>query len=88
MFFWSQAPLAMLSVLYGAVKGLSRSEWAVGQTVNTTSGFIRGHGASNLTHVSEYLGIPYAEPPIGDLRFQPPVILARRDTLDASKFVS
>lgn len=47
--------------------------WTVGQTVNTSSGPVRGHAAVNLTDVSEYLGIPYAQPPVGNLRFQPPV---------------
>jgi cholinesterase len=44
----------------------------VGQQVNTTSGIIRGHAASNRTEVSEYLGIPFAQPPVGELRFAAP----------------
>ncbi|KAI4154657.1 MAG: hypothetical protein LQ340_001544 [Diploschistes diacapsis] len=46
--------------------------WTVGQPVQTTSGTVAGHAASNLTHVSEYLGIPYAQPPLGALRFKAP----------------
>lgn len=41
-------------------------------TVNTTSGMVSGHAASNTTGVSEYLGIPFAAPPVGALRFAPP----------------
>lgn len=47
--------------------------YTVGQAVNTTSGLVHGHSAPNATEVSEYLGIPFAEPPIGNLRFAPPV---------------
>lgn len=35
--------------------------------VNTTSGRVRGHEKDGLI---EYLGIPYAEPPVGPLRFK------------------
>ncbi|BCS26843.1 uncharacterized protein APUU_51554A [Aspergillus puulaauensis] len=41
-------------------------------TVNTTSGMVSGHAAPNTTGVSEYLGIPFAQPPVGELRFAPP----------------
>jgi hypothetical protein len=33
--------------------------YSVGQTVQTTSGPVKGHSASGLSDVSEYLGIPY-----------------------------
>lgn len=44
----------------------------IGSTVNTTSGPVIGHPASDANQVSEYLGIPYAKPPSGQLRFEPP----------------
>ena len=44
----------------------------IGATVQTSSGAIVGHAARNRTRVSEYLGIPYAKPPLGDLRFAAP----------------
>ena len=44
-----------------------------GTPVNTTSGLVHGHRAPNATQVSEYLGIPFAQPPVGQLRFAPPV---------------
>jgi hypothetical protein len=62
--------------------------WAVGQAVNTTSGTIVGHAATNTTNVSEYLGIPYAQPPIGALRFAAPQPYQSNETFIASKFVS
>lgn len=41
-------------------------------TVKTTNGRVTGHQANNAASVIEYLGIPYAKPPVGDLRFAPP----------------
>ena len=37
---------------------------------NTTTGVLRGF--SPFPNVHAYLGIPYAEPPMGDFRFAPP----------------
>ncbi|XP_054166219.1 cholinesterase 1-like [Oppia nitens] len=45
--------------------------------VSTTSGIVEGHELEGLD-VNEYLGIPYAEPPVGDLRFARPVPLSIR----------
>ncbi|KAF7893938.1 hypothetical protein EAF00_007452 [Botryotinia globosa] len=42
-----------------------------GNGVQTSSGFVHGYAASK-TFVTEYLGIPYAQPPIGELRFAAP----------------
>ena len=62
--------------------------WQVGQTVNTTSGLITGHAASNLTQVSEYLGIPYAQPPVESQRFKAPQAYISSNAFNASTFVS
>lgn len=59
---------AVLSFLLSPVAGRS----APPPTANTTSGLIVGHAAPNRSEVSEFLGIRYAEPPVGDLRFAPP----------------
>ncbi|KAF7904343.1 hypothetical protein EAF00_001677 [Botryotinia globosa] len=50
-----------------------QSNWTVGQTVQTSSGPANGHPGLNNSQVSEYLGIPFAKPPVGDLRFAAPV---------------
>ncbi|XP_049850038.1 esterase FE4-like [Schistocerca gregaria] len=44
-------------------------------TVSTQEGDVRGQVESTYTNKTMYSfrGIPYAEPPVGDLRFQPPV---------------
>ncbi|KAN0115465.1 putative carboxylesterase [Hyaloscypha variabilis] len=41
-------------------------------TVRTSSGSVEGHFANKSSGVSEYLGIPFAKPPVGDLRWAPP----------------
>jgi len=41
--------------------------------VLTTNGKITGHPAPNVRNTVEFLGIPYAQPPIGPLRFAPPL---------------
>ncbi|KAL9615798.1 MAG: hypothetical protein Q9160_009248 [Pyrenula sp. 1 TL-2023] len=58
----------------------------VGQEVDTTSGIVRGHAAVNRTQVSEYLGIPFAKPPVNDLRFAAPEPYRSDAPFDASSF--
>ena len=60
---------------------------AVGATVQTSSGIVTGHAARNRTQVSEYLGIPYAQPPIGNLRFAEPQSYSSAKAFDASSYV-
>ena len=55
--------------------------------VRTSSGPVDGHGSRNLPDVSEYLGIPYAQPPLGSLRFQPPVRFNGTRAINASRYV-
>ncbi|PVH99374.1 carboxylesteras-like protein [Periconia macrospinosa] len=42
------------------------------ETVQTQNGAITGHRAWSADDVWEYLGIPYAQPPLGNLRFAAP----------------
>jgi hypothetical protein len=58
----------------------------VGACVRTSSGLIEGHAASR-PGVSEYLGIPYAFSPTGDLRFAPPVQYHGDGTVRANAYV-
>lgn len=61
----------------------------IGGAVNTTSGEVQGQVSNLRPNVSEYLGIPFAEPPIGDLRFKAPVpIQVSNETLNATDYVS
>jgi cholinesterase len=40
--------------------------------VKTQTGVVQGHNAVNRSDVFEFLGLPYAKAPLGDLRFAPP----------------
>ena len=64
------------------------ANWTVGQTVQTESGPVNGHAAKNNSQVSEYLGIPYGQAPVGDLRFAAPVKFTGNSSINGTSFVS
>ena len=64
-----------------------RCNFTVGQIVETSSGSVAGHAATTHPEVSEYLGIPYAQPPVGDLRFAAPLKYTGSSTINGSAFV-
>lgn len=78
------------AVAWATLHGVEQREsnWTVGQTVQTTSGPVNGHPATNASQVSEYLGIPFAQAPIGDLRFAAPQKYTGSDTHNGTVFVS
>ena len=55
--------------------------------VNTSSGPVEGHIATNAENVYEYLGIPYAQPPVGELRFAAPQPYVGNNTINGTSFV-
>ncbi|KAL8995953.1 MAG: hypothetical protein Q9169_004426 [Polycauliona sp. 2 TL-2023] len=65
-------------------------EHAPSHQVQTSNGLIIGHGAPNASSVIEYLGIPYAQPPIGDLRFAAPVAIQgdTKSIFNASHYIT
>lgn len=65
-----------------------QTNWTIGQTVQTNSGPVSGHPAKNDSQVSEYLGIPFGQAPVGDLRFAAPVSFKGSKPLNGSSFVS
>lgn len=78
--------LGVALTISGAQCSVLPRTFDVGHQVNTTSGIIRGHAAANRSEVSEYLGIPFAQPPIGDLRFAAPQPLRSSLPVDASSY--
>ncbi|KAJ7920629.1 cholinesterase precursor [Mycena leptocephala] len=52
----------------------------------TSSGEIIGHPASSRPAVMEFLGIPFARSPIGELRFAPPVAFENKGIINATTF--
>lgn len=55
--------------------------------VNTTSGEAAGHASAKNPSVSEYLGIPFAQPPLGNLRFAPPQPYKSTGFINGTSFV-
>ncbi|CAI4214368.1 unnamed protein product [Parascedosporium putredinis] len=75
---------ALLSASASFAEAQRLSEWIPGQLVNTTSGPVLGQASAWQPLVSEYLGVPYAQPPVGALRFAAPAAL-KRDAANASE---
>jgi cholinesterase len=73
-----------------ALAASNTGSWTPGQEVQTQSGLIKGHVAAwpAGSQISEYLGIPYAKPPVGSLRFAPPELNKSNATFVADKYVS
>ena len=57
-----------------------------GLVVSTTSGELHGFIDQSTPLVRKFFGIPYAEPPIGDLRFAPPQTKASEGVVNATAF--
>lgn len=77
-----------LSATRSLINHRKNDTWVIGQTVSTTSGPVQGHAASDASQVSEYLGIPFAQPPTGRLRFEPPVAYNGSSTINGTDYVS
>lgn len=80
------AAAAAAASLFGPVFATEQSA----ARVLTTSGTLVGHQASNRSCVTEFLGIRYAEAPVGELRFAAPkkYVAAKGTVFEASEWVS
>lgn len=57
-----------------------------GLVVQTTSGEIHGFINQTTPQVRQFLGVPYAEPPIGNLRFAAPETKSKGSPIKATTF--
>jgi len=75
-----------LFALAGLAHSTEHGSNSEGPIVKTSSGSVRGYYPHST--VRAFLGIPYAEPPIGTLRFKPPVPYKPKEdkTLEATRF--
>lgn len=78
----------MRALLFLAALVLTTELSSANYTVQTSNGPITGHPAPGVDSVREFLGIPYARPPVGNLRFLPPERHAKKEPFIASNFVS
>jgi para-nitrobenzyl esterase len=76
--------LATGALATSSVTAHEPEERAKGPVVQTTDGPVRGF--VNSSGVNVFLGIPYAAPPVGDLRWKPPAPPASHDLLDATQY--
>jgi para-nitrobenzyl esterase len=58
-----------LGALCAALPGVAAAQTPLNAVVETKEGPVQGFVTSGVT---EFLGVPYAEPPVGPLRWQPP----------------
>ncbi|KAB8235658.1 Alpha/Beta hydrolase protein [Aspergillus alliaceus] len=72
------APVLLLGLIARSVAG---------PVAHTSNGDIVGHSSPVHPEVTEYLGIPYAAPPVGELRFEPPQAYHGRPRYVASRYV-
>lgn len=78
--------VGFVSLVSVATSSPAHKPFTIGEEVYTTSGIIRGHAAMNRNQVSEYLGIPFAKPPVNDLRFASPERYLSKAQFNASSF--
>lgn len=63
-------PLAILAAVFTSFKFSAQAQSSPSLQVKTASGVVEG---KEIGSVHAFLGIPYAAPPVGDLRWKPPV---------------
>jgi len=62
----------ILNLLGSLAVAAGRSTYSSELIVRTTHGPVQGQYSPSSSSVREFLGIPYAAPPTGNLRFMPP----------------
>jgi hypothetical protein len=75
-------------VIFCAIARLASDQqtWTVGQGgVETTSGKLSGMPSTNAANVSQYLGIPFAQPPVVPNRWLKPLDFKSTTEIKATK---
>src|SRR6476660_7947552 len=85
LMFLSATALAGMAVASAPALAKNGNGNGNGPTVVTTDGPVRGIVKNG---VNQFLGIPYAAPPTGDLRWKPPAPPAHHALLDATEFAN
>jgi cholinesterase len=79
---------SLLTLAFGLGIADAQTSWKVGNEVKTTSGTVLGQASKWQPEVSEYLGVPFAKPPEGDLRWAAPeTITDSSKVINATKYV-
>lgn len=81
---WSQSLLISFATLLSFSRATATPNEAL--IVKTTSGEIHGFINHTSPDVRQFLGIPYAEAPIGDLRFAPPKTKTKGAAIKATTY--
>ncbi|OCL09500.1 para-nitrobenzyl esterase [Glonium stellatum] len=74
--------LALTVVVIFSRKVAAVSSLSISTSVGTVYGLING----TTPNVAQFLGVPYAEPPIGDLRWLPAIPKSKVGSIDATAF--
>lgn len=64
--------LSSVAAIVPVHRGVAGQTCGNGLTVRTTSGELHGFINATAPWTRQFLGVPYAEPPVGSLRFKPP----------------
>jgi len=78
--------LVVLLASLGTVSSSEPSNDTAGLIVQTTSGEVHGFINQTAPLVRQFLGVPYAEPPLGALRFAPPQTKTKGRPISATAF--
>ncbi|CAM1506982.1 Fc.00g066230.m01.CDS01 [Cosmosporella sp. VM-42] len=71
--------LFIVALAVGALAKSSESDFPDELTIKTYTGYYTGIRDENYTGVREFRNIPFAQPPVDKLRWQPPVALPPSD---------
>jgi carboxylesterase type B len=80
---------SLFTLVFGVGVAHAQTAWKVGNEVKTTSGTLIGQASKWQPQVSEYLGVPFAKAPEGELRWAAPqAITDSSKVINATKYVS